>query len=85
MERALEVTKDALRNFGPNDRTYTIMARLHLKLKQWDEAFDMAKAAMDLNPFAVEAEKIAEKVKPRIFGKGADGKAQEKKTYTFNM
>lgn len=85
IERALEVTKDALRNFGPNDRTYTIMARLHVKLKQWDEAFDMAKAAMDLNPFAAEAEKIAEKVKPRIFGKAEDGKTQEKKTYTFNI
>ncbi len=85
VEKALEITKDALRNFGPNDRTYTIMARLHLKLKQWDEAFDMASAALDLNPFAKEAQKIADKVKPRIFSKTADGKVQDKKTYTFNL
>lgn len=85
VEKALEITKDALRNFGPNDRTYTIMSRLHLKLKQWDEAFDMANAALDINPFANEAQKIADKVKPRIFGRDANGKTQEKKVYTFNM
>ncbi|EPR39817.1 Pentatricopeptide repeat-containing protein [Desulfovibrio sp. X2] len=84
-ERALEMTKTALRNFGPSERTYTIMARLHCALKQWDEAFDMANAALDLSPYASEAEAILDEVRPRIFGRDADGKIKDKKTYTFNL
>lgn len=82
LEKAEEVTKDALRNFGPNDRTYLILARLYMQMKKWDEAYDAAKAALDHNEFCKEAKKIMDKVAPRIFGKG--GK-KEKKTYTFNM
>ncbi|WP_029897410.1 hypothetical protein [Desulfohalovibrio reitneri] len=85
LERAEDVTKNALRNFGPNDRTYTILARIHMKKKEWDEAYDMAQAAMDINPFASEAEKIAKQVKPRIFGRDKNGQSKEKKTYTFDL
>lgn len=76
-EKAVAVTKEALKNFGPNDRTYTILARLHLALKQWGEAYDMASAALDLNPFARDAAKILEKTKGRIFSRAeAAGKTQ---------
>ncbi|MFW5489275.1 MAG: tetratricopeptide repeat protein [Desulfovibrio sp.] len=91
LDKGIELTKDALRNFGPNDRTYLIQARLFFKLKKWDEAFDAAEAALAINPLANSAQKIIDKVKPRIFGKGkgvsqVKGKdGREKKVYTFDL
>jgi tetratricopeptide (TPR) repeat protein len=91
MEKGIELTKDALRNFGPNDRTYLIQARLYFQMKKWDEAFDAAQAALEINPLAGAAQKIVEKVKPRIFGKSKgvsrskDKNGREKKVYTFDI
>ncbi len=91
LEKGIELTRDALRNFGPNDRTYLIQARLFFKLKKWDEAFDAAEAALAINPLAAAAQKIIDKVKPRIFGKGkgvkqvTDKNGREKKVYTFDI
>lgn len=68
LEKAEGAVKNALKNFGPSDRIYLRMAKLYLKMKRWDDAYNSAEAALSLNPLSREAKKVMEQVEPRIFG-----------------
>jgi tetratricopeptide (TPR) repeat protein len=68
LEKAEVAVKNALKNFGPSDRIYLRMAKLYLKMKRWDDAYNSAEAALSLNPLSREAKKVMDQVEPRIFG-----------------
>ena len=90
LEKAEAAATDALRNFGPNDRTYLRLAQIYLKMSKWDDAFNNANACLELDPTSNEAMDIVKQTEPRIFGrgkkkkKGKDGQP-DKVVHTFNM
>lgn len=65
-EMALELVKTIFRTFGANDRVYLKLAELNHKLRRWDECYDAAKAAKELNPHS-KAQLIMDKVATKIF------------------
>jgi len=73
LERAEQIVKEAFKHFGASERIYLRMAQIALKLRKWDDAYDAAQEALQLNSFSKEAEEIIRQAQPRIFGRGPDG------------
>lgn len=70
VEKAEEAVMETMRKFGANESIYVKLAKIHVTKRNWSEAYDAAKAAMDLNPLNAEAKKILTQVEPRIYGRG---------------
>ena len=66
-EQAEEVVRDALKRFGANESLYLRLARLMVIKRDWGEAHNAAKGALNLNPLSAEAQKIADETGKRIF------------------
>jgi tetratricopeptide (TPR) repeat protein len=69
IEQALNAILEAHRIFGNNESILLRIARLQLKLRNWGEAYNSAKAVLDHNPGSRDAKRILEKVEPKIFTK----------------
>lgn len=76
LEKAEHFVKEAFKNFGGSERIYVRWAQLAEKMRKWDDAFDAAQSALESNPHSREAQAIIKRVKPRVFGRGEDGKRQ---------
>lgn len=74
LEKAEHFVKEAFKIFGGNERIYVRWAQLAQKMRKWDDAFDAAQSALEINPHSREAREIMKQVQPRVFGGGSDGK-----------
>lgn len=71
LDKAEDMLKETLRNFGNNERVYLRMANISVQKRKYDAAYDAATMALELNPFSREAKKIIKQVEPRVFGNRA--------------
>lgn len=66
-DKAVEAIKEAMRYVGASDGLYLRLAKINLEKREWGEAYNNAKAALDRNPLNTEAEKLMKQAEPRIF------------------
>lgn len=72
-EKAEEAVMETMRKFGANESIYVKLAKIHVSKRNWSEAYDAAKAAMDINPLNTEAKKLMKQIEPRIYGRSGGG------------
>ena len=66
-EKVEEYIRLTVRNFGANTSLWLKLAEIYVGKREWSEAYDAAKAAVELDPTNTKAQKIAKEAGDRIF------------------
>ncbi|XPV75456.1 MAG: tetratricopeptide repeat protein [Desulfovibrio sp.] len=67
IEKVEEYIRITIRNFGANASLWLKLAKIYCEKRDWSEAYDAAKAALEMDPTNGVAKKIAKEAGDRIF------------------
>ena len=70
LDKAEEIVRDTLRRAGGNETLQLKLAKFCLQKREWNEAYNLAKAILAANPANAEAAKIVKQIEPKIFQSG---------------
>jgi predicted Zn-dependent protease len=71
MDKVEEAIKNAIRMLGPREDLYIRLGKVALSRRNWSTVLNVAEAVLKKNPLNVEARKLRNQVRPKIYGKGA--------------
>lgn len=76
MDKVEEAIKSAIRLLGPREDLYIRLGKVALSRRNWSLALNVSDAVLKRNPLNVEARKIRNQARPKVYGKdGVPGAA----------